>query len=124
MSIPTVLVVDDNEDILDFIDEVLADHEFRVIRARSGPEAMSRLLSDRIDVLLLDLAMPDMNGFAVLEMVRFIPRLMNTTVIIQTAHGGAHNLARAKELGARAVLRKPISREELLQEVQNCLATC
>ncbi len=124
MEMPTVLIVDDNEDNLDLIADTLGEDEFEVIRARSGPDAMSLLMSRQIDLVLLDLKMPDMNGFAVLEMVRFIPRLMNMAVIVQTAHADPHNVKRAKELGAKAVLTKPISLDKLLEEVRQCLVAC
>lgn len=124
MGMPTVLIVDDNEDNLDLIADTLGEDEFEVIRARSGTDAMSLLMSRQVDLVLLDIKMPDMNGFAVLEMVRFIPRLMNTTVIIQTAHGDHHNTERAKDLGVKAVLTKPISPAKLLEEARTCLAAC
>ncbi len=124
MGMPTVLIVDDNEDNLDLIADTLGEDEFEVIRARSGTDAMSLLMSRQVDLVLLDIKMPDMNGFAVLEMVRFIPRLMNTDVIVQTAHGDRYNTERAKDLGVKAVLTKPISPAELLEEVRNCLVAC
>ena len=124
MGIPTVLIVDDNEDHLDLLEETLAGNEFQVVRTRSGPDAMSLLMSRHIDLVLLDIMMPDMNGFAVLEMVRFIPRLVNTAVIVQTAHGEPYNVGRAKELGVKGVLTKPISPAKLLEEVRTCLVAC
>ena len=124
MGMPAVLIVDDNEDNLDLIADSLGEDEFEVIRARSGTDAMSLLMSRQFDLVLLDIKMPDMNGFAVLEMVRFIPRLMNTAVIVQTAHGGRYNIERAKELGVKVVLTKPISPAKLLEEVRTCLVAC
>lgn len=120
----TVLVVDDNEDNLDLIEDSLRDEAFTVIRARSGPDAMSRLLSQQVDLVLLDITMPEMSGFAVLELMRFIPRLMNTAVIIQTAHGDDWNVERAADLDAKAVLSKPISPPELRRVVREYLGTC
>ena len=124
MEIHTVLAVDDNDDNLDLIEDALSEAEFTVIRARSGPDAMSLLMSRQVDLVLLDIMMPDMNGFAVLEMIRFIPRLMNTAVMIMTAHGDKWNVERAKDLGAKAVLPKPISPSELLEEARGCLSPC
>ncbi len=120
----TVLTVDDNEDNLDLIEDALRDEEFTVLRARSGPDAMSVLMSRQVDLVLLDIMMPDMSGFAVLEMIRFIPRLMNTTVIILTAHGDEWNVERAKDLGAKTVLSKPISPSQLIEEARECLSSC
>jgi CheY-like chemotaxis protein len=121
---PIILVVDDNEDTLDLLDEALSEADYKVIRARSGPTAMSMLMSSRIDLVFLDIAMPDMNGFAVLEMMRFNPKLMNTSVIIYTANSDQWNMDRAMELGVKAVLPKPTSPSILVQEVQKCLVAC
>ena len=101
MGSSTVLVVDDNEDNLDLIEDALDGGEFEVVRARSGIDAMSLLMSRHFDLVLLDIKMPDMNRFAVLEKVRFIPRLMGTTVIVRTAHADRHSIERAKERGVR-----------------------
>ncbi len=121
MTNATILIVDDNEDNLDLIEDALSEEGFRIICARSGPDAMSLLLSREINLVLLDIMMPDMNGFAVLEMIRFIPRLMNTAVIIQTAHGDRHNVERAKELRVKAVLTKPVSPAAILAAVGECV---
>lgn len=120
----TVLAVDDNEDNLDLIDDALAGIGAKVTRARSGPDAISHLMSEPFDVVLLDIMMPDMNGFAVLEMVRFIPRLMHTTVMIVTAHADRFNIDRARELGAKSVLIKPVSPVQLIDEVRKCTSSC
>ena len=121
MPKPKILVVDDNEDNLDLIADILPQDEFTLVRSLSGPDAMSLLMSGQFDLVLLDIMMPDMSGFAVLEMVRFIPRLMNTPVVVQTAHADSHNVERAHELGAKAVLTKPITPTKLIEEVRRLL---
>jgi CheY-like chemotaxis protein len=124
MDVRTVLAVDDNEDNLDLIEDALCEEGFTVIRARSGPDAISQLMSRQVDLVVLDIMMPDMNGFAVLEMIGFIPRLMNTAVIILTAHGDEWHVERARDLGAKVVLSLPISPSELLEAVRKHLALC
>ncbi len=122
MSVSLVLAVDDNHDNLDLIEDALPSDEFRVIRAASGPDAMSLLMSHRVDLVLLDIMMPDMNGFAILEMIRFIPRLANTAIIIQTAYCDNDTIDRAKELGALSVMSKPLSASQLVAEVRESLS--
>lgn len=121
MHKPTILVVDDNEDNIELVADILPQDEFTLLRSCSGPDAISLLLSRPVDLVLLDIMMPDMNGFAVLEIIRFIPRLMNIAAIVQTAHADRHNVERAKELGARAVLSKPVDPARLIQSVRDCL---
>lgn len=124
MTNQAILIVDDNEDSLDLMRETLEPEGYEVHVARSGPDAMSLLMSQPVDLVLLDVMMPEMNGFAVLEMIRFIPRLMDTAVIIHTAHGDGWNTERAEGLGAKTVLSKPISRSELIDAVREYVVPC
>ncbi len=117
MSVLTILAVDDHEDNLDLIEEALAGEGYKVYRARSGPDAIGLMMSTRIDMVLLDLDMPEMNGIAVLEVIRYIPRLMRSQVIVQVSPEGAHNVRRARELGASAILHKPLSPQAVRDEV-------
>ena len=122
MSTPTILVVDDHEENIALVEDALAGRGYKIYRARSGPDAVGLMMSTRIDVVLLDLDMPEMNGIAVLEVIRYIPRLMRSQVIVQASHEDAHNVRRARELGARAVLDKPLSRDAVRGEVETVLS--
>lgn len=117
----TVLVVDDNEDNIDLLQDSLGTHGFRVHIARSGVDAMSLLMSHRVDVVLLDLMMPDMNGFATLEMIRFVPRLMDMPVVIHTAYPSEMHARRARDLGAEAVLTKPLPATDLAKALRKAI---
>jgi CheY-like chemotaxis protein len=118
----TVLVVDDNEDNIDLLEDSLGSCGFRVHVARSGVDAMSLLMSHRVDVVLLDLMMPDMNGFATLEMIRFVPRLMDMPVVVHTAYPSEMHVRRARDLGAEAVLTKPLPTAELAKALRKAIA--
>lgn len=117
MPAPTVLVVDDDPDALDLVEDALADAEVRTLRANSGPEAFAVLMSAPVDVVVLDIGMPDMNGYALLEVIRFVPRLAKIAVIVCTAHTSRLDAARAEELRAVRFLPKPISPDSLRQQV-------
>lgn len=121
MSRGVILAVDDDADTLALIEEILGEQGFEVCCANSGPDALSVLLSRPIDLVLLDIRMPDMNGFAVLELIRFIPRLMYLPVIVQTATPPEEQTERAGTLGACAVLSKPVSPARLIEEVERHL---
>ena len=73
----TILAVDDDPDSLSLIHEALALHGSRVICAGSGPAAVQILRELTPDVVVLDVVMPDMNGFAVLDIMRRTPGLQN-----------------------------------------------
>ncbi|MFA5863106.1 MAG: response regulator [Phycisphaerae bacterium] len=116
-----ILVVDDNQDNLDLIHHALPEEEFKVFTVRSGCEAMTLLLSQPMDMVLLDLMMPDMNGFATLQMIRFIPRLMEIPVVIQTAYGNEINRRRLGYMGVKMVLVKPLSPSVLVEQIKGIL---
>ena len=80
-----VLVVDDDKDSLDLINEVLLEAGYEVICASSGPDAVKILQDTKPVVVILDIMMPGMNGFAVLEGIRASPHLKAIPVIIVTA---------------------------------------
>jgi CheY-like chemotaxis protein len=123
MRAPIVLAVDDHDETLDLIERALAGQCQKFFRARSGPDAIGLLMSTRIDVVVLDLDMPEMTGIAVLEVIRYIPRLMHLQVIVQASPSDLHNVKRARRLGARAVLEKPLSPDAVLQGLQSVLST-
>src|SRR3954471_17263333 len=94
-----ILVAEDEEDILMPLAEFLADadKQYRVIPAANGREAINVLLSIPVDLVVTDLRMPVMDGFAVLSHVqRLHPRV---PVIVVTAYDTAENRARIKDLG-------------------------
>lgn len=121
MSVPTILAVDDHEEDLDLIEDALGGEGYKLYRARCGPDAIGLMMSTRIDLVLLDLDMPEMNGIAVLEVIRYIPRLMRSQVIVQVSPENAHEVRRARELGASAVLHKPLSPAAVRDEVLTVL---
>ena len=122
MSVPTVLVVDNHEENLDLVEQSLTGEDCKVHRVRSGPDAIGLMMSTRIDMVILNLDMPEMNGIAVLEVIRYIPRLMRSHVVVQASPEDAHNVRRARELGACGVLEKPLSPDAIRAEVQTVLS--
>jgi len=117
----TILVVDDNEDSLDLISEVLAGAGYDVIRASSGPQAIQILQNTPLDLVILDIMMPDMNGFAVLEIIRSMPGLKTLPVIIETAYPSQEHGHRVVDSGLEFMLAKPLDLELLVTIVEKYL---
>jgi CheY-like chemotaxis protein len=111
-----VLAVDDNDDALDVLVDVLAGAGARVTVARSGAQAVAGWRSMPADVLVCDLAMPGMDGFAVLERIREMDAAAGrlTPALAVTAHGADELRARSLRAGFLAHLVKPYSRAELV----------
>lgn len=103
----TVLVVDDDADILEVMGEVLGAEGHRVLSANNGRDALALVQRDRPDLVLLDLEMPEMDGRAFLAAVRAIPELDGVAVVVVS---GAEDSC---DLGAECV-QKPLRLDTLL----------
>ncbi len=113
-----ILVVDDEERMVRFIRLNLEHDGFRVTEAYRGSQAIDRLRSALPDLVLLDVMMPDMDGFEVLKMIR---EVSNVPVIMLTAKGEEDDRVRGLELGADDYVTKPFSPRELVSRVRAVL---
>jgi putative two-component system response regulator len=111
-----VLAVDDMSMNLRTIKVTLEKH-FDVRVAKSGELALSLLERTPVDLVLLDIEMPGMTGFEVMEMIKKMPGTQNVPVIFVTAHVTKELIARAIGLGARDYVMKPFDPEVLLRKV-------
>ncbi len=122
MSKAMILIVDDNEDSLDLMREMLMPSDYEVVCATSGTEAVRLLQESTPDLVILDIMMPDMNGFAVLDVMRATPALEDTPVIFQTAFASQEHGRRTVEAGESYMLCKPLDVDLFVRVVQRCLS--
>ena len=113
-----ILVVDDEERMVRFIRLNLEHDGFQVTEAFNGKQAVQRLRDVNPDLILLDVMMPDLDGFEVLEMVR---EISNVPVIMLTAKGEEDDRVRGLEKGADDYVTKPFSPRELVSRVRAVL---
>ncbi len=113
-----ILVVDDEERMVRFIRINLEHDGFTVVEAYNGKQALQRLRDQTPDLILLDVMMPDLNGFEVLEMIR---EISNVPVIMLTAKGEEDDRVRGLELGADDYITKPFSQRELVSRIRAVL---
>ena len=113
-----ILVVDDEERMVRFIRLNLEHDGFRVVEAFNGTEAINKLRSALPDLVLLDVMLPDMDGFEVLRIIR---ETSNVPVIMLTAKGEEDDRVRGLELGADDYITKPFSPRELASRVRAVL---
>jgi two-component system alkaline phosphatase synthesis response regulator PhoP len=117
----TVLVVDDEPPIVELVRFTLEDEHVRVVEAGDGLEALEVARAARPDLIFLDVEMPYLNGFDVCRRLRLEPGLEKARIVMLTAAGQAHDLARGRAAGADLYLTKPFSPLRLLTLVQSFL---
>jgi CheY-like chemotaxis protein len=101
-----LLVVDDESDSLEFVGLFLQKKGHRVTTARDGQEALRLLLTERPDAVVLDVRMPQLDGIALLEVMRSYLRWHSLPVVLVTAHGTPEQLIRARDLGVVYIFDK------------------
>ncbi|HQV69709.1 MAG TPA: response regulator transcription factor [Thermoflexales bacterium] len=118
MSASTILVADDEQALREFVARNLRARGFAVIEAGNGLEAMAEFNAQKIDLLIVDLMMPRMDG---LEVVRRVREKVITPIIVLSALDADRDKLAAFDLGADDYLTKPFSVEELMARVRAVL---
>ena len=116
-----VLIVDDNK-----VNRLLLSRNVEMLGhsvtlAENGKVAMERLAEGDFDLMLLDIEMPEMDGFQVLEAIKADPELMEVPVIVTSSVEGLENIVRCIELGAEDYLPKPVNKTLLQARLTSCL---
>ena len=117
-AMKAVLVVDDSPTIRRMVKVALADIASRFVEAGSGLEAIEQLTLGQVDLIVLDLNMPDMHGLEVLKFVRRHPTYARLPVIVLTTRGDDSSRELAMQAGATAYLTKPFSPAALAEHVR------
>jgi len=118
----TILVVDDDADIRTLIQAVLETSGHEIMLASSGQEALNKLKRRPYDLVVLDIMMPTMSGYEVLEQIRAMPSRAETPVIVVTAKHDPTGVMREVKGGAIDHLAKPFLPEELEEVVERALS--
>lgn len=116
-----VLIVDDELFNLDYLEQALEDSNYQIITATNGQEALDKIQSGQPDLVLLDLAMPIMDGFAVLERVKADSILRDIPVIIISAEHDSKSVVKGIKQGAEDYLTKPVNADLLVKKVKEYL---
>jgi DNA-binding response OmpR family regulator len=113
-----ILAVDDEQRMVRFIQLNLEQDGFEVVTAYNGKEALEQVRTQLPDLILLDIMMPDINGFEVLKKIR---EVNNVPVIMLTAKGEEDDRIQGLELGADDYITKPFSPRELVSRIRAVL---
>ena len=116
-----VLVAEDEPSIVLSLEFLLRDAGYEVTSASNGADAL-RLAEERTpDLVVLDIMLPLVNGFEVCRTLRANPAFASTRILMLTARGREHEVARGLALGANAYLTKPFATRELMKTVEDLL---
>ena len=115
----TILLVDDDRDLIDGLQTLLEQHGFRILVANDGNQGRNLIYEKKPDLVILDMMMPRMGGYPVLEHFRGKPEA--PPIIMITANEGSRHKAYAEYLGVIDYIRKPFAMDRLLETVHKAL---
>jgi DNA-binding response OmpR family regulator len=114
-----ILIVDDEEDILELVKFNLAKEGYETVLATTGEQALDIAKGTSVDLMILDLMLPGIDGLEVTRIVRSIPELQTIPIVMLTAKGGESDIITGLELGANDYMSKPFSPKELIARIRN-----
>ena len=118
---PRILCVDDEDYNLDLLESLLRPHGYETLTALNGREALAVLAEKPVDLVLLDINMPVMNGHELCKKIKSDPQLSHIPVIMITSLDSKENKMKGMEAGAEEFLSKPFDQAEMLLRVGNIL---
>ncbi len=119
--IKKILVIDDEKDVVELIKARLEANKYEVFTAFSGKDGLEKTKTYQPNLILLDIMMPEMDGFEVLRRLkdmRLKKEIKNIPVVMLTAKGEVSSMSRARELGSVDYFVKPFDSEELLRYIR------
>lgn len=118
----TIMMIDDEPLVMEVLQTCLEEHGYRFfVKIEDSTQAVDAIVSERPDVVLLDLNMPNMDGFAILQELRNNRDTKYLSVIVLTSSNDSSTKLKALELGATDFLAKPVDRSELVLRIKNSL---
>ncbi|MEW6183568.1 MAG: HD domain-containing phosphohydrolase [Bacillota bacterium] len=118
---PMVLLVDDEERALKLYEALLAPQDVTTIRAKDGPEALKCFRRLKPDIIVLDVMMPEMDGFEVCRRIREMPEGGNVPVLMVSALGDRESRVKGLEIGASDFLDKPVDKAEFITRLNSLI---
>ena len=112
-----ILIVDDEPNIVMSLEYTFKKNNFEVFIARDGQEALDILKNELPDIIILDVMMPNVDGYNTLEQIKNDPRLQHTKVIFLSAKNKEKDIEKGLALGANLYMTKPFSVKKLVEQV-------
>ncbi len=120
---PKILLVEDDTNLRDIYSARFTAEQYQVAAATDGEEALTAAMREKPDVILLDIMIPKISGFDVLDIIRQTPEIKDTKVIIMTALSQADQKTKGQGLGAnRYLIKSQVTLEDVVKAVKETLA--
>lgn len=117
-----IMVVDDEPDLLRLLKRILGRRGYEVITSSSGRECLRKAKTEKLDLILLDIMMPDMDGWEVCKALKTDPKTKKIPVVVITVMTGGESVQRGLRLtGCDGSVEKPINREKLFGTIEGFL---
>lgn len=118
-----ILVVDDDPYILMSLEFLMKKNGYDVMVARNGTEALDIVGKQMPDVVLLDIMMPDVDGYEICKHIKKTAKLKHTKVVFMSAKSKEADIQKGYDLGAALYVTKPFSTRELVKQIKELLTT-
>jgi two-component system cell cycle response regulator DivK len=122
INMGTILVVEDYDDVRRMLKILLESEKFRVLEAATGTEALEVLEDQRPDAILMDLALPGIDGFETIRRIRAIDAFQNTPIVVLSAYSGMPTYETALRAGGNYFMSKPIDFDDLAALMKEILS--
>jgi DNA-binding response OmpR family regulator len=119
---PRILIVEDHPLIAELVETRLRIEGMTPTKCTGGREALATLAADHFDAVILDIMMPDVDGYEVLRSIRATPVTSSLPVIFLTAKSSPADIEKGLALGANHYITKPFSGQDLMRKLRLCLA--
>jgi two-component system cell cycle response regulator DivK len=116
-----ILVIEDNEDNRRIIRDLLTSLGYQLIEAADGMEGVAMAQSHRPDLILMDIQLPEMDGYEATRQIRAVPELKTVPIIAVTSYALSGDEAKARDAGCDGYVAKPFSPRELLARIREFL---
>ena len=117
-----ILIADDRPEVVELIRVTLEGGDYEIVDASDGEETLKKARLEKPDLVLLDVAMPKMDGFEVCRKLKKDPQTKEIPIIMLTAKGQEIDQEKGREVGARDYITKPFSPSALLIKIEEILA--
>ena len=121
MNNKTILIVDDSATVRRQLHSLLGDNGYGVVEAEDGKKGLETAASEQVDMFIVDVNMPVMNGIEMVSRVRALPQYQKTPIFMLTTESTKAVMSRGKEAGATAWIIKPFRSEILLKGIARVL---